>query len=536
MADRPWYPAIVVGLCLALYLPTLGDGFVWDDRIQILLNSALADWSFVWKSLARDVLWFRDPYHLPQSPHYRPLWDIWLALNYHAFGRNAALWHAVRIGLHGLAVFLVYRIARGLAPGEWAALGAALLFGVLPIQVSAVAWASTPELPAACLELGAFCLFLGRDRGRWRQPVAVLLFAAALLMTEQAITFAGIPATFVLLVETGGRRLRRALIAAAPYAAIAVAYLVLRRSVLGLVVGLNEWGHLSLADVASTIPWKLLAYFGMLAAPLAAGPVHSPVPAVGLVSLQFWVPLAGLAAVGAAGLCLFRRHQHRSLYLFCALWFLLAVAPVLIIGGPSAHIAMQDRYLYFASAGWCIALADIAAGIVWRGAVARGGIIVGGALLVLAYGVVAARAQQVWHDEIRLFAECIRRAPQVAVWHEGLGRALSEHGDAASALHEFATGVALDPAALRNEAGAFLVLGRSLEWQHRAAEAADAYRLAATVEPKVATFHAELAHALYALGRDREALDEARVALDLDPGDESAKRLVATIVGRLGTP
>ena len=54
--------AMLAGILLvtiAVYLPSLRNGWVWDDRFQIQTSYALHSWSGIAKSFFHDVWWFR---------------------------------------------------------------------------------------------------------------------------------------------------------------------------------------------------------------------------------------------------------------------------------------------------------------------------------------------------------------------------------------------------------------------------------------------------------------------------------------------
>src|SRR5712692_6235422 len=101
-------------LTLAAYLPSLPNGFVYDDRYMVAANPFIGEWSFIWKSFTHDLWWFSDPLRLPRSFYYRPFEDAWLALNYHLFGLNPPGWHATMIVVQLVGVYLVYRLAQEL--------------------------------------------------------------------------------------------------------------------------------------------------------------------------------------------------------------------------------------------------------------------------------------------------------------------------------------------------------------------------------------------------------------------------------------
>src|ERR1700729_2935289 len=82
--------AILVATAL-VYMPSLRNGWVWDDGEQIVQSTALHSWSGIGKSFIYDSWWFRAPNNLPASAYYRPLQDTWFALNWMVLGQSAPL-------------------------------------------------------------------------------------------------------------------------------------------------------------------------------------------------------------------------------------------------------------------------------------------------------------------------------------------------------------------------------------------------------------------------------------------------------------
>src|SRR5262249_51073374 len=112
----------------------------------------------------------------------------------------------------------------------------------------------------------------------------------------------------------------------------------------------------SLGEILLTIPRVLVCYLELLIIPWLAGPEHG----TGFVSSphlgDFYIPVAMLGAIAAAGFVLFRRSTRRSLYLFLALWWLVTLAPALSLNQIVSLV--QDRYLYLPSLAFCVLLAD----------------------------------------------------------------------------------------------------------------------------------------------------------------------------------
>ncbi|MGH7934940.1 MAG: tetratricopeptide repeat protein, partial [Candidatus Binataceae bacterium] len=467
-----WMIASAMAVTLIDYLRCLGNGFVFDDHEMIVINRYLPQWSFIWKSLVNDSWWFRDPHHLPQSSYYRPLQDIWFALNYHAFGLSPTGWHATMIVLHLAAVWLVFKIALSLTESAWTAFFTALLFGVVPVHAEAVVWPSAIPLPlSGVFELGALYLLITRIRAPRRNlATSLILYAGALLSHESAVAFPGLAAAYLFFLEERphrdeslspargdepgavgavnvlaafGKRLWRTAAGTAPFAAMMAVYLLIRLAVLGFISRPNAAGHVAVAQVLLTIPAVLVRDLVLLIAPWRDGPSHRLHFVNSPASPHFYLPLIALAVVTA--LITLDRSKHRRLHRFCAAWMVLGVVPELNLGGIFALALVQDRYLYLPAMGWCLLVADIMVTVA-HGSEARARVCVaaGGALAML-YAVVLFNVQGFWHDEVRLFTRCIQEFPDSSLWHLRLGMALEARGDLAGALNHMRISSRLDP-------------------------------------------------------------------------------------------
>jgi hypothetical protein len=183
--------AVIVLATIAIYLPSLRNGWIFDDWEEFVHNKLIHSWSFVWNSFRYDGWWFRDPERLPQSAYYRPLENTWFFANVLLFGMHPALWHLTKIVLHVVAVILCFRVAQLLTGDVAAGLLTAAIFAVIPAHVGAVVFASAiPEPLSTVFELGAMVFLIGRKPG-WSRGlfIALLLYACATLTHESAILF-----------------------------------------------------------------------------------------------------------------------------------------------------------------------------------------------------------------------------------------------------------------------------------------------------------------------------------------------------------
>jgi len=185
--------AAVLVLTFAVYIPTLRYQFVHDDRGQIVENPAVHSWHFVPSYFTSQVWAGAMPGEL--GNYYRPLFLLWLRINDAAFGNHAWGWHLTTLLAHVLATLLAYLLALSLGVSGDAALVAALVFGLHPAHIEAVAWISGATEPLlGVLLIASFLSYIRwrrTSRSNWRLA-SVALFALALGEKETAMTLPGL--------------------------------------------------------------------------------------------------------------------------------------------------------------------------------------------------------------------------------------------------------------------------------------------------------------------------------------------------------
>ena len=454
--------AAIVLATIAIYLPSLRNGWVWDDWEEFVHNQLIHSWSFVWNSFRYDSWWFLNPHRVPQSAYYRPLENTWFAANALIFGTHPALWHLAKIVLHAVAVILCFRVAQLLTGEVVTGLLTAAIFGVMPAHVGGVVWASAiPQPLSTTFELGALCCFINRKPG-WSRGLllAVILYACAMLTHESAILFPLIVAAYVLIFEGGdpGARIVSALRACAPFVAVAIAYMCARLNALGwnLLFGLhyNFTGTLFLrgfevsrphygpAQVLMTLPAVLITYLAVLALPATAGPAHAvdwithPEPIV-------FMTAAALVILAAAAFVPAWRSPKRRIYLFSAAWSLLTLAPALNLN--ALWWLADDRYLYAPSFGWSLAIAVAAVQIAARGSRARKAVGAAMAALLVLYAASTMQTERYWRDDVAFFQRCVEIAPYQSDYRLRLAAAMNKARDFEGAAQQLERGTALDP-------------------------------------------------------------------------------------------
>lgn len=408
---RTWAAAGSVCLVtLAVWLRTLHFGFVYDDRGQILDNPQLRSWSYLGHYF-REHAWA----HLAWMPanFYRPLFLVWLRINYALFGSDARGWHLASVLLHLLSTALVVVLVQALVRDRRAAIIAGVIFGLHPAHGESVAWISdSTDLLAAVLVLASIICFLRACEGsRWPLPASVALFAASLLVKETAML---VPVAVLLWMIYKGEDIRtpRFALRAGAFLGTALAYLVLRQAMLGRVVANSS--HIGLSSSVATAPSLAIFYTKHLLWPTRLSGfydinvVHSPGPG------SFWWPLLVLVA-GAASLVAFAREARRAGYreaFYLALTLLIVpLLPAFYLPALEPGNFAHDRYLYIPVAGFAllIALAFRTLSLKWpRSAVPMVVLLCG---VGVSYAVSAVSQARMWASDMALFTRAAEVAP-----------------------------------------------------------------------------------------------------------------------------
>jgi hypothetical protein len=420
------------GLALLIALPSLGNGFVYDDVPAIVGNPlvhAISDAPRIWTS----------PYWA-LGLLYRPLTIQVFAIEWWLGGGSPLGFHLVNVLLYALTTVLVVRVAWQIIPGV-GALAAGLVFAVHPVHVEAVAngvgqsellaalfiligvnrylaWRSTPDGFTLARRLGLVgCYLLAIASKETGYVLPALLLGVEVLQRD------ALPR---------GSRLGRVGPVLGLLAAVAVAGLLFRVILFGGLAGevpqvpLRGLGTFerAVAMLAVVPHWvRLLVWPARLQAHY--GPPELPVTSTlnGDHGLGLTILLATVIAL------VWGARRARPLALGLA-WIAIALLPVSNL--PMATgVLLAERTLFLPSVGLALligwgfwSLTGRLTSPVVRRAFAGAGIVV----LVLAAWRSVERAR-IWKDQDGFFAALERDAPDsyraqlvAGIYHKGQGR------------------------------------------------------------------------------------------------------------------
>jgi tetratricopeptide (TPR) repeat protein len=514
---------IVLLLTFAAYAPTLRYQFVHDDQGQIVANPSVQSWRHLPEYFTKQVWAGYNPGLT--GNYYRPVFLIWLRLNDMVFGLHPWAWHLTTILLHLLVTLLVYFLALRLVNEVFTAGIAALLFGLHPVHIEAVAWISglTEPLLAVFFVLAFLCYLRTREalqhRARWL-ALSMAFFVLAMLEKETGVIFPLLIVAYEWFYpkadtesNTSSGMARRAagtVLPALPYFALILPYLAAR------IYALKGFSHpltpLPFSDVLLTVPSLLEFWVRHLFWPVGLSTFYDTRPVQNPTLSNFVLPAFAVLLIAGLALAAARKSQVVA---FALAWIVLPLLPLLDIRVFAENEFAHDRYLYLPSIGLAIIAALALRHLPARKRV-RGVPVPQAALLlllipVMMFGVM--HEGSYFASPRTFYAHCARTAPGNALAVTDYAADLGEQGRYPEALHLLQGVVNRDPAfgfGVYNLAYTYYRMGQM--------QPAEAYfRRSIRLQPDNPNACLYLGLVELRAGRMKQAEDSVRRSLEVDP-------------------
>lgn len=492
-------------LALGCFANTLDADLLpsWDDNGYVIENPLIRD-------LSPKGLW--QMWSQLHFLNYIPVTLMSYAIDYQLWGLNPFGYHLTNVLLHAVNGSLVYLLCCQLRAGRAAALLAAVLFVVHPVQVESVAWVSERKnLLSLFFFILAFlahirCLPTAEPRSsRWLEwGLYALALCAKPIVVAGALLFMSYDYLW------GGYGISRAF----------------RRNLLPLSLGLISVGltilaHREIQDVEAywgnspwLTAWLMLRICWEYAASLVA-PLHLNNRYIYTVAM-----LKGdVRAVWGCGLlalmvfCAWRQPLGKPLSLFAILWVWILMLPVANIVPFS--IQRADRYLYFPSV-MVFLLVGLFVSWVWqrlRVALDRYALVGATGIFILTLLVLTLQRNEVWSNGGTLWRAHLTDYPSSLTGVMNLGvyhYKQKEYGLARRALSQV---VAYQPRRLKAQT----YLAQTAFAQGRHEEAIARYWHALKLMPQEKQLYCDLGTTYYQMQRYRAAIGAYESALGLDP-------------------
>jgi Flp pilus assembly protein TadD len=513
------------------YAQTITYGFVYDDLLQIEMNTWIQSWNH-WRQFFTGNVW---SFGNVSGNYYRPVFLLWLTGNYSLFHLTPGWWHLTTIGAHVLATAMVYLLAARLLRDRWYGAVAALLFGLNPLHIESVAWVSgIPDPLLTIFFIGALLAYVRWHESRETSWLigSLLLYGLALLSKETAMAFLPVLAVYAWKLKdecSPGERLQGLIIRLLPYAAMTAVYILARKIALAGMTNSNF--PRPIGWVVATWPSALWFYMRRLLWPFQPSAVYD----VDLVhGVSFGATILPLV-LAAVALALFVWLGRRSnLGMLTATWVLMPLIPALAgIRVFQWNDYVHDRYAYLPSVIVAIA---IASGLRWAGE--RVGVriqVACVAVLAVAFGTSVVMAGRQWQSDLALFRYAHQRAPQNPLAMDYMARAIYGSGQTEQAIQQYNELLSNKPDYWQGN----YVLGLAYYQMGRYDDAEKYLEIATRVwpqqflRPEPGQFY-YLGLVQQRKGNNVEAEKSLRKAVELRPGAPGYRQALATLLQRSG--
>lgn len=523
--------AAICLLTLAVYLPAMKGGYIWDDEVTLTDNPLVK---------APDGL--RDIWFSTRPNDYWPLTYTSFWIEWRLWGMNPAGYHVANVLLHIIGSVLLWRVLLRLRlPGAWFA---ALVFAVHPVCVGSVAWISERKNTLSLV----FCLlsvlwYLRFDSASRLAPhpsrickwywLSLFAFLLALLSKTSVVML-----PFVLWLCAWwlkGCVTRKDLLRTVPFIilslgmGLATVWFQQHRAIV-----FQDYQTSPLLERLVAGSWALWFYLYKALVPVGLTVLY-PRWTVNPHALVSYLPaLAWLALLGTCWR--FRRGWGRPL-LFALACFSLTLLPVLGVFDMYylVYSSVADHWQYLALIGPVTLVTGVLCGGVEslrrvRGlAMQAGGALVGAGLLVLLCWLSWQRAG-IYADAEFLWRDALKKNPKSWVPPSDLGVALVNKGRMDDAVVLFREAIQISP----NEGLPYNNLGMWLFERGKVEEAIAAERECLRLKPRFTPANFNLAVALARQQKWPEAAGQYEEVLASRPDSAEAHNNLANILGRLG--
>jgi Tfp pilus assembly protein PilF len=473
-----WIIGLILAMTFMAFINTLDHGFAYDDTEQILKNETIRSFANLPTALTTEV-WFwrqlqdKDPNKEsgPTTPYYRPMFTVYLMVNWALFGTWAPGWHLINLLMHLLVVYFAFRVLQRITGDVKLSAIAAMLFAVHPLRTESVAWISgATDLFLALFLLPSFYFYmLYRDDGKKKHFIAaLLLFLLASFSKEPAVALPIFIALYEVFIINRGRRLierlKPALIFSGSFLLVSAFYFAMRYKALGFVFNDERFVRYPMNQVVLTIPIVICKYIGLLIWPFwptSLSIFHETPMISSPLDWRFLVPLVAVFGIAAA----LWQLRASSVVRFAILWFVGNLLPVLNLGAFGQDFLVQERYVYIPSIGFSLLLAMGLARIPLHKWFTLGSRRTAQAALVglIVVGLTGRTLAQntVWKDDMTLWKHGAEVADEQPMSHFVLGHKYIELQDQENAVHELERYMEINPdnsVVISNLAAAYLLL------------------------------------------------------------------------------
>ncbi|HZV70379.1 MAG TPA: tetratricopeptide repeat protein [Saprospiraceae bacterium] len=495
-------PALLAGIVLlsfVIYLPVLHNSFLaWDDTYYIRDNNLIYS------------LNLRDIFSNNVMGNYHPITVLLLAIEYQLFELSEPGYHAVNLALHLLNVIFVFYSVLLLCKRSGVALIAALLFGIHPIHVESVAWASElKDLLYTFFFLLTFIFYLKYVAGLQKKyyALAILMFMLSVLSKGMA---ASLPVVLLLADFFKGRKMDvKAWLEKLPFFLIAIVFGFIAIAAQRAPDIVQDITFFTFPQRIAFACYSFITYLAKLVLPINLS-AYYPYPAKtgGGISLLFYAYIPILIGLLVA---VFYSLRFTKKIFFGIGFFAITIFLVLQLL-PVGDAIMADRYAYVPSLGLCYLAAE-GLSFLWNKNL-KWIVISTLAGFTIFFSLLTHARCLVWRTDFFLWQDVIERFQTVPIAYYNRGLTYMNENKFKEAMEDYNQALALKPdynVALVNRGNIFRVNNQN-------EEALRDYNHAIEVTPNLSIAFFNRGILYMNQQRNEEALADFSKAIEFKPG------------------
>lgn len=445
-ASSGWLPyaLVVLAITALCYLPSLKNALVnWDDDPNITENPNLERVEQEGAFSTIGAIFDLEKGNV--IGNYNPLPILTFAIEKAmAGGINTTLIHTTNLILHLLTVFFVMRLLLGMGIGRWGMAAGGLLFGIHPMRVESVAWATErKDVLFAVFFFAALVYYVkwlkSEDQSK-RTEYYLWMVVLAVLSCFSKVQAVTLPLSMLALDYWFRRPLSfKLILEKIPFWALSLTFGLINIYTLKLQ-GSTDDAYFTFLDRLCIGAYSFCVYLYKLILPYPMSPLYpyaKPVPTIIYLS-----PIAFFAIwylVYLAWKKNYRTWVFGILFFFFNVMFLLQV-----LGAGQGFLADRFTYVpyfgFFTIAAWYYdrAMADAAMKSTLQGALG---------ILTVIYGIWTVRQVAIWKNGDTLWSHVMKYEKETSslpYWNRGQYRR-NVLGIYDAALQDYTKAVQIDP-------------------------------------------------------------------------------------------
>ncbi|MEO0138223.1 MAG: tetratricopeptide repeat protein [candidate division WOR-3 bacterium] len=430
---------LVSGILIFTFIslfPCLQNGYCnWDDYHLITANHSIKELS--WKNI-------KEIFSSGYVGTYIPLTVLSFALENKFLGLNPFVTHFINLFLHLLNVILVFYLIYLLTGNLLISAIVGLLFGIHPLHVESVAWATErKDMLYSFFFLNSLLLyhFYKQNEKKIYYFSSLLLFIFSLLSKPMAVT---LPLVLILLDYYYEKRFSiKQVYSKIPYLvpALLVGIINIHFQGSGSLPFVNYLKHILVFF------YNLLFYLYKLMLPVNLSAFY-PYPDNFEKSLPIMFFIAPLI-VGAIVYFIIWTKRFTHKIIFGSLFFIITLLPVSQLIPLVAPAIAADRYVYIPSIGLFFIfglLIDWLYNKKWATSMVLKNILI--MLLIVIFlllGFNSFNRCKIWRDSITLWTDVLKKYPQNGIAYNNRGNAYKFIGEYEKAIEDFNKAIEYSP-------------------------------------------------------------------------------------------